>query len=48
MRELEAKLTSSSLWSRYQSLSINLCLLAGGFVYDVHLDDKIQSQYGNA
>ena len=48
MRELEAKLTSSSLWSRYQSLSINLRLLAGRFIYDVHLDDKIQSQYGNA
>ena len=44
MRELEATLTSSSLWSRYQSLSINLGLLAGRLVYGVHLDDKIQSQ----
>ena len=48
MRDLEATLTSSSLWSRYQSLSINLGLLAGRFVYDVHLDDKIQSQCSNA
>ena len=48
MRELEAKLTSSSLWSRYQSLSINLRLLAGRFVYDVNLDDKIQAQCSNA